>query len=180
MGHDKASLRVGGETLLERAVRLLARAGAEVVLVSGGSDSRAVRDLLPDRGPAGAVYSLLDHIGQRHGLDGSPLLLIPVDMPLLTEVTLRRLVDGAGDAGCIHFEGEVLPCVLRATLELWTHLRDTFSEGAAAVRDRSLRSILDRFGAVRIPIPAQCCTEFMNVNTPDEWRTAKAALANSP
>ena len=92
MGQDKSSLVLGNNTLLERAVSLLQHVGAELVLIGGAPGLNSVPDLLPHCGPPGGLYSLLDHIKHNYGLDGSPLLLIPVDMPLLGVSTLQKLM----------------------------------------------------------------------------------------
>lgn len=176
MGQDKAALVLEGRTLLERAVHLLKSAGAELVLVSGAGTKHSVPDLLPDNGPPGALYSLVDHIHHSYGLDGSPLLLIPVDMPLLGEATLRHLLDAAENAQCCHYEGEVFPCVLKTTPDLWMHLRGLFTEGRESGGRRSMKAIMNYFGAKEIPLPESGSAEFSNVNTPEEWRAVCVAL----
>jgi len=176
MGQDKSSLQLHGQTLLERAAQLLKSAGAELVLVSGREGRNGVPDLLPECGPPGALYSLLDHIRQSYGLDGSPLLLIPVDMPLLREATLHHLLDASVNAQCCHYEGEVFPCVLKATPDLYMHLRNLFSEGMHLGGRRSMKAILQFFGAKEIPVPDTGNTEFRNVNTPEDWQEVCAGL----
>lgn len=176
MGQDKGSLQLHGQTLLERAQQLLKSAGADLVLVSGREQSRGVPDLLPQSGPPGALYSLLDHIRQSYGLDGSPLLLIPVDMPLLGEATLHHLLDASINAQCCHYEGEVFPCVLKATPDLYMHLRNLFSEGMHLGGRRSMKAILQYFAAKEIPLPAGAADEFRNVNTPEDWQAVCAAV----
>lgn len=175
MGQDKSSLQLYGQTLLERARQLLRSAGAELVLVSGPEQDH-VPDLLPQCGPPGALYSLLDHIRQSYGLDGSPLLLIPVDMPLLTETTLHHLLDASINAQCCNFEGEVFPCVLKATPDLYMHLRDLFSEGTQLGGRRSMKAILRYYNAKEIPLPEAGNGEFRNVNTPEDWQEVCAGL----
>jgi molybdopterin-guanine dinucleotide biosynthesis protein A len=170
MGQDKSSLVLHGQTLLERSIRLLKSAGAEVVLISGKAEGyRSVPDLLPRCGPPGGLYSILDHIRATYGLDGSPVLLIPVDMPLLSVATLQNLLDCSANATCCHYDGEVFPCVLKATPDLYCHLRDLFAEGTELGGRRSMKAIMNFVGAKVVPIDTQMTAEFRNVNTPEDW-----------
>ena len=171
MGQDKSRLMLGGQTLLERAVTLLQDAGAELVLIGGAQGGRnAVPDLLPHCGPPGGLYSLLDHIRQHYGLDGSPLLLIPVDMPLLSVATLQRLLAASVNASCCHFEDEVFPCVIKATPDLYTHLRDLFNDGTELGGSRSMTGVFSYLGAKVVAVDGIAPDEFRNTNTPEDWQ----------
>ncbi len=171
MGQDKARLVLGGQTLLERSVALLQSAGAELVLIGGGDKaSHSVPDLLPHCGPPGGLYSLLDHIKHNYGLDGSPLLLIPVDMPLLTVPTLQKLLAASINASCCHFQDEVFPCVLKATPDLYMHLRDLFHEGTELGGRRSMTGVFSYVGAKVMDVDGVSADEFRNTNTPEDWQ----------
>jgi molybdopterin-guanine dinucleotide biosynthesis protein A len=169
MGQDKSQLELGGQTLLERAIALLKAAGADLVLISGKAEGqRSVPDLLPHCGPPGGLFSLLDHIKNSYGLDSSPLLLIPVDMPRLTPGTLQQLLEVSANATCCHYEGEVFPCVVKATPELYTYLRNLFTEGTELGGRRSMKGVFSYLGSKTLPVGARA-DEFHNVNTPQEW-----------
>ncbi len=170
MGQDKSRLLLDGQTLLARAEGLLQDAGAELVLVGGGTGRNAVPDLLPHCGPPGGLYSLLDHIRLHYGLDGSPLLLIPVDMPLLTVPTLQRLLAASVNASCCHFEDEVFPCVIKATPDLYTHLRDLFNDGTELGGSRSMTGVFSYLGAKVVHVDGISPDEFRNTNTPEDWQ----------
>src|SRR5580692_7598065 len=64
MGADKATIEVGGTTLLARAIARLSEA-CDPVLIAPGSLSldidarRLVRDALPDAGPLGGIVAAL-------------------------------------------------------------------------------------------------------------------------
>jgi molybdopterin-guanine dinucleotide biosynthesis protein A len=170
MGEDKSRLMFDGQSLLERAVELLWSSGAELVLVGGGKERDGVPDLLPHCGPPGGLYSLLDHIKHNYGLDGSPLLVIPVDMPLLTSATLQTLLAASSNASCCHFENEVFPCIVKATPDLYTHLRDLFNEGTEVGGSRSMTGLFSYLGAKVVAPDGIAPEDFMNTNTPDDWR----------
>lgn len=175
MGRDKALLRLGGQTLLARALDLLERLGADRILLSGREGSGSVADLHPYAGPPGALLSLLAHLRREEGLDGSPLLLIPVDMPLLNVEVLARLPAALGSARAIHYEGEVFPCVFRATEALHDHLQGLFAGEREAGGKRSMKALLAALEATALPKGDIPDAVFMNVNQPGEWEAFLAS-----
>ncbi len=88
MGRDKATLRVAGVTLAERAAALLAGVCAEVVVADGG------RGLVPDRpscadgsadGPAAGI------LGAAAARPGWDLLVLACDLPAVPPALLAEL-----------------------------------------------------------------------------------------
>lgn len=65
MGRDKITIRLGGETLLERALRRIQSYCSEVLILAGQRDLkgfsaegvRVVPDIYPGRGPLGGVHA---------------------------------------------------------------------------------------------------------------------------
>ena len=96
MGADKASLIVGGETFLHRAIRVAGEVADEVIVVSRGSqliehNARAVHDPIENLGPLAGIAA---------GLAASHTdlnLIVACDMPLIKPAVLQRLVDAIGD-----------------------------------------------------------------------------------
>jgi len=91
MGEDKAFLRVSGETLLDRALRLAATITENVRIVGDQKKFAAfqypvIADIYPDRGPLGGIHAAL-------AFSESDLnLVLAVDMPLLNSSWLSFLV----------------------------------------------------------------------------------------
>lgn len=94
MGRDKATIRVGPETLLARTVRVAARVG-DVVLVGGEGAPGQFPELqrLPDRpaglGPAAGLNALLLEAASR-GVEEA--LALAVDHPFLEAADLQALL----------------------------------------------------------------------------------------
>jgi len=90
MGRDKASIELGGRTLLQRAINLLAP-HADDLLVIGNSVAhadplaRTIPDELPGQGPLGGLVTALKHA--RHEL----VVVVACDMPGLTEAFIERI-----------------------------------------------------------------------------------------
>ncbi|HYA22940.1 MAG TPA: molybdenum cofactor guanylyltransferase, partial [Terriglobales bacterium] len=98
MGTDKAFLRWGDETLLERALKL-ARAVAEDVRIVGDTKKFGdfgcvvVEDVYGERGPLGGIHAALTSSGSELNL------MLAVDLPLMRPEFLSYLIGQAREAG---------------------------------------------------------------------------------
>jgi molybdopterin-guanine dinucleotide biosynthesis protein A len=135
MGRDKAGLRFGAETLLQRAVRRLASA-ADPIVVSLAHDSPAVplppsavavRDEQAGQGP---LLGLLAGFRQLRGASGG-VVVVPVDLPFLTEGWIARLAAGLERARAVLYqEGEIRHALTAAyRLDLLPKLERIVAEG---------------------------------------------------
>jgi molybdopterin-guanine dinucleotide biosynthesis protein A len=103
-GADKASIEVGGATLLEHVLGALEEIPDLVVVGDEVATSRPVtfaREDPPAGGPAAGLLA---------GLAGFPRLprlvvVLAVDMPLVTAATVRRLMLSADDDGALLLDG---------------------------------------------------------------------------
>lgn len=172
MGQDKALLTLHGSTLLDRAIALLQQSGAEQVMVSGRpAHPFGVPDLLPHCGPPGALLSLLHWLEAKGQLDGAPLLLIPVDMPLLVAEMLQPLwTTGAANSGNSHYEGEIFPCTVPASAELLGHVRQLFVSESTPGGQRSMRAVFRFLQSRELAMDPRFAGRFENVNTPADWQ----------
>jgi len=171
MGADKRFLELHGQSLIKRTEALLEEAGAEFVLVSGNVPGmNCIPDTHDNTGPPGAVLSVLEHVREHYGLDGATLLFLPVDMPLLSTSTIRHLAEAAVNATGCHFDNEVFPCAMKATPDLYTHLKDLFTEGTELGGKRSMCGIMTYLNGKSVPLNGVAELEFLNVNTPEDWQ----------
>lgn len=103
LGTDKRAARLGGLTLLDRAVALLAAVADDVMVAMADPPAaepplrvpagvRIIPDALPDRGPMAGILAGLRLAPRRR------LLVIPVDMPMLTPAFLAFLAGLDPDA----------------------------------------------------------------------------------
>ncbi len=145
-GSPKALARLGGETLAERAWRLLGEVCAERIAV-GRLDGLPFPALADEgTGPVAAIAAGLR--AAAHDV----AVVVPVDMPLLTSGALRLLAGSCRDAAVAQ-EGP-LPCaVARRALP-------AFETG-----ERRLRTVLDGLDAARVELEERL---LANVNTPAE------------
>jgi molybdopterin-guanine dinucleotide biosynthesis protein A len=95
-GADKASLELGGRTLLDRALAAV-EAAAEIVVVGPESETsraaRFVRESPAGGGPVAGLSAGVAALGQVHDL----VVVLAVDMPHVDADTVARLVVAAQD-----------------------------------------------------------------------------------
>jgi len=99
MGQDKAFLMLGGETLLQRALKLGQSVAGEAVIVGEVARfmkfGRAVEDVYPDHGPLGGIHAALR-------ASSTPLnLILAVDLPLLEREFLSYMAAEASRSGAM-------------------------------------------------------------------------------
>jgi molybdenum cofactor guanylyltransferase len=139
MNFDKALLRFGNETLLERVVRITHTVAGDVVVVAAqGQDLPAVGRLLRD--PVGGEGPLAGLVTGLAAVHGGRALLLACDMPLLVPALLRRLLDCAGDAeACV----PVIDGVPMTTCAVYATSVAPIAARRLAAGRRSLRGLLD-------------------------------------
>lgn len=92
LGTDKAFLRIGDRTLIERIVEKIARIGDEVVIVTNSPHkydhlgAKLVGDVYPGKGSLGGIYSGLKAAHNHHSL------VVACDMPFLDLRLLRYMI----------------------------------------------------------------------------------------
>lgn len=165
MGCDKADLRIGHITLLDRALGCLHVSGAHEVLVSGARPAhRGIPDRLPARGPLVGIASVL---GARPDLSGRLLVITPVDMPFLSGPTLLRLAEAAAThPSGVRFLRAELPVAVRVTPRLVQTTDEMIENGDGG----SIRKWATTLG-LRELIPDRT-DDLSCINTPMDLRRA--------
>ena len=148
-GSPKGFARFKGETLAERAWRLLEEVCDERVAVghSGGLPFPALAD--EGTGPVAAIAAGLREAAYEVAI------VVPVDMPLLTGEALGLLAGACRDAAAA--QAGPLPCAVAR------RMRPAFETG-----ERRLRTVLDGLDTARIELEERL---LANVNTPADLDT---------
>jgi molybdenum cofactor guanylyltransferase len=142
-GSPKELAEYEGETLRDRAWRLLGDVCDERLAVGGGGSDD------PGTGPVAAIA-----VGLRAAAHETAVV-IPVDMPLLSPAALRRLAGACRDAATA--QHGPLPCALAR------HTLPAFETG-----ERRLRTVLEGLDTARIELDERL---LANVNTPADLDT---------
>ena len=174
MGADKAALRYGGRTQLERAMELLGRhVQRAFVSVRAGQDDDALRarypriaDLHEGLGPIAGI------LAAQEAYPEAAWLVLACDLPLLDEATLAGLVrarDPARAATAYRSSHDGLPEPLCAIYEPMSHP----ALAACVAQGRNCpRKFLIGAGIPLLDPGAAGALD--NVNTPGDYATARA------
>lgn len=148
MGSDKAALVSGGETQLERAVKLLQR-HVDDVFVSTGADQaddpvrrkfRQIVDRYEDMGPIAGILSALDTAPD------SSWLVLACDLPNIDDSTIRFLIENASASD---------------PFSAFRSVNDDLPEPLCAIYRPASRPLIDQFVADGI-----VCPRKMLINSP--------------
>ncbi|NTS76208.1 molybdenum cofactor guanylyltransferase [Catenovulum sp. SM1970] len=170
MGQDKADLSIDGIVMLERAKSLLKQVGCQQVLVSRnqvGDDY--IQDVYPQTGPLAGIHAAIDHF---EGMPMANLLVIPVDMPLLSESCLSRLVDCGFDQNqACYYHHFPLPAFIPAPDAHFEYLEHVLTDSEA---NNSIKAFLRE--CVAQAISTEAPEKLINTNTPADWQLLQAEL----
>lgn len=176
MGSDKALLRLGQRTLLERALHTLSAVAANPVIVGAraryGAYGVVIEDIYPDCGPLGGIHAALSATATDLNL------LLSVDMPQMQPEFLAWLLQrsAASEHWIVVPELDGRPQPLCAV-----YRRDVRgpAEQALANRDLKVSNLFTKVPTQRIAehemMAAGFSPEiFTNVNTPGEFERLAA------
>ena len=167
MGRPKAALRIGDETLLERAVGVLGSRLDEII-VCGGQDAPRGTVLVPDvvdsAGPLAGIEAALEYG------EGRDVLVLAVDLPLVTSEVIDRLLVPllAGQVRVARGSGRVQPLLGGYSADLLGLVR--------AHRMSDDRSVMGLIGAVpHLTLIDVDPDSLVNINTPADLGIVKSS-----
>lgn len=176
MGSDKALLKVGGVTLIERSVTLLTEMFPSVVISSDrGAEFEflgipVLPDIRKDCGPLGGIHAVLT---QTHA---DSLFVLACDMPFVSSDLIHYIIDmhADRDATIPSLGGGVHPlCGVYSRTGL------PMIEKFLDVGEYKLRHVLEKLNSAIIPLsrnlPFYSSHLFDNINCPDDLLRAQRA-----
>ena len=185
-GGDKALIRIGGQTILQRALARLTPQVSGIVLNANGDPARfasfglpVVADSVPDfAGPLAGILAGLDWVAaNRPGIEW--IVSVPGDCPFLPRDLVARLHAARGAEGtplaCAHSGDWRHPVV-----GLWpVALREDLRRAITVEDLRKIEVWTARHGVALADWPVEPVDPFFNVNTPEdvEQATRLAALS---
>lgn len=185
-GGDKAHLRIGGSTIIDRVLATLSGQCAGVIINANGDPARfadtgceVVADNVPDHpGPLAGILAGLDWLAaQGRGIEW--MLSVPGDCPFLPDDLVERLHAARRKLGT----GVPLACAKSGdwrhpVVGLWpVALRGDLRK---ALVDEDLRKIevwTARHGIAIAEWPTEPVDPFFNVNTPEDVERANKLAA---
>ena len=186
-GGDKASLKVGGKTILERVLARLNPYCSPIILNANGDPARfsryglaVVADSVPDfAGPLAGILAGLDWAA-KHAPKIEWLASVPGDCPFLPKDLVPRL-----HATRIA-EKKPLACARSGewrhpVVGLWAvALRDDLRRGLTLGGLHKIEAWTGRHGVALAAWPDQPVDPFFNVNTPEDLAKAEEIAARDP
>jgi molybdopterin-guanine dinucleotide biosynthesis protein A len=183
-GGDKARIRVGGKTILERVLARLAPQCNAIILNANGDPARfgdtglpVVPDTVPDfAGPLAGVLAGLDWAAA-HAPEVADVVSVPGDCPFLPSDLVSRLTAARQEAG--------LPLACARSGE-WRHpvvgvwpvgLRSDLRNALVEEDLRKIEAWTARHGVAIADWPAAPFDPFFNVNTPEDAAEAERIAA---
>jgi molybdopterin-guanine dinucleotide biosynthesis protein A len=183
-GGDKARIRIGGKTILERVLTRLAPQCSAVIINANGDPARfadtglpVVPDSVPDFvGPLAGILAALDWAAA-HAPAIAEVVSAPGDCPFLPRDLVARLVAARRAAG--------LPLACARSGE-WRHpvlglwpvaLRDDLRRALVEQGQRKIEVWTARHGVAIADWPATPVDPFFNVNTPEVAAAAERIAA---
>ena len=184
MGEDKRYLVVGEHTLLERGLAVLRSIFQEVVVVIAQDspaldvDARIVRDLVPDCGSLGGLYTGLTQATTPY------IFVVACDMPFLDQAVISQFTSRrtsidivmAKLAGRLHpmhalYSKRCLPVIEQMVLARQLRIQEIVSCEFLRVQYVTEADLVGIDPSGR---------SFQNVNTPEDLEVARSLLAQIP
>lgn len=181
MGTDKASLRLGGETLLARTIHVVSQVSGDVLVIGRAqgndtSSARYIADDIPDSGPLSGILTGLRQAKYPYAA------VVACDMPFLNANVLRLLTEAAEgyDVAVPRLDGRVHP-----TLAVYGRSCIRVIERQIAREDLALSTLLTELRVAwveedEIRRVDPLARSFRNVNTPREWHEAQREVEDGP
>ena len=184
-GGDKALIRIGNETILERTLKRLTPQVAGIVLNANGDPARftsfglpVVADSVPDfAGPLAGILAGLDWVAEnRPSIEW--IVSVPGDCPFLPRDLVAKLHEARTR------EGKALACAhsgdwRHPVVGLWqVALREDLRRAITVEDLRKIEVWTARHGIALADWPTEPVDPFFNVNTPEDVETA-TRLASS-
>ena len=181
MGEDKRYLVVGGQTLLERGLGVLQSIFQEVLVVIAqdspplGVDARVMRDLVPDCGSLGGLYTGLTQATTSY------IFLVGCDMPFLDQAVIAQFTSRRATADIVMaklgtllhpmhalYGKRCLPALEQMIRNRQLKIQELVSHASLRVQYVTEADLLTIDPSGR---------SFQNVNTPADLEAARSLLA---
>lgn len=184
MGQDKRYLIVGEQTLLERGLGVLRSMFHEILVVIAQDspplkiDARVVRDLVPDCGSLGGIYTGLTQATTPY------IFAVACDMPFLNQAVIAQFTDRRDTADIVMAR---LAARLHPMHALYSKKCLPAMEQMIAARQLKIQGLLSH-SSLRVQYITEAdllsidpsWRSFHNVNTPADLEAACSLLARTP
>ena len=173
MLEDKAELIWKQKSLLEHTEQLLKDAGCFEVLASNNNSNNNypnhIQDRYPQSGPLAGIDACLAHTLE-HFTAASSMLIMPVDMPLMSQTLLTHLIEQSEQGKATYYSLGRFPLILPVSLRLSQFLKETLDTHQSG-KGVSIKQLLFQLESKVLSIDKEQQPAFFNCNTPQQWRS---------
>ena len=184
MGEDKRYLVMGGETLLERGLGVLRSVFQEVLVVIAqdsppvGVDARVVKDLVPECGSLGGLYTGLMQATTPY------IFVVACDMPFLDQAVIAQFTSRRATADIVMAK---LAARLHPMHALYGKRCLPVLEQMIQARQLKIQEVVSH-ASLRVQYVTETDLSsidpsgrsFQNVNTPADFEAARSMLSRVP
>ena len=169
MGTDKGMLRFRNKFLIEYSLEAL-KPSCPTILISSNNDDYGkfgypvIKDIVPDAGPIGGIYSCLLNTGSPYNL------VLAYDMPMIGDQTMKFLASMAGSARIVVFansEGEMEPLCGSYHRDILPVLTEKIRLGEYGLNGL-IRSVDHKILSLPAKISKTYQDVFININQPED------------
>lgn len=167
MGRDKGLLQVGGKSIIERQIEVLEPLVKDLIIIHNGENYTQLqypiyRDIIPDTGPMGGIYTALT-------VSQTPKnLILSCDMPLISTELVQLILDKAEDCDIAipRHDDKLEPLCAIYDQSCVNKFKELLDQKALKLMDA-----LKFFRVKEISIPHEILetNPFTNVNTPEDY-----------
>jgi molybdopterin-guanine dinucleotide biosynthesis protein A len=175
MGIDKGLIILNKKTIVEHVIHVLKPLFKNLIIVSNNPDYskfglEVITDLVKDSGPAGGIYTALNHTNTRHNF------IVSCDMPFITSQAVEFVIHDSKDH-------EITVPVYKQKYEpLFAVYSKSCAEGWKKQMDKGvfkLQLIMNNFKTRELNVDGNTLFNddlFININTKEDLETAKRQL----
>jgi molybdopterin-guanine dinucleotide biosynthesis protein A len=173
MGKDKARIDLAGKPLISYAIDVLKPVCKSIIISSNSEDYESYghpvqKDLIPECGPMGGIYSTLLHSSS------SLNLVLSCDMPLVSSDLLKYIIDNMDDRKIsvpVHGENYLEPLCAGYPFEIIPYLQKFIEK-----KNLKLHNLIERVPSKQIRIDSRNKFYhpdiFLNINRPGDLEKA--------
>ena len=181
-GADKATLLVGGRSIIDRQLTVLRALTPHLLIVGRNTETHCglgvpiTADRLEDAGPLGGLYTALVEAGTPR------IVVVACDMPFLTPNLVRRLVEPDANVDAVmprDRDGQHPLCACYHTGAA-ERLRRRLDSGLLSVRGAIADLIVHHINPDELASLDPDGRAMWNVNTPEDYARACAAAGEAP
>lgn len=167
MGKDKATLKLGDITFIERIIKTIESFVDEILIISDNSQHdrfnlKRIEDFIKDSGPLSGLYTGLYNAKHKH------VLALSCDVPLISNEIINTLIHKSEenvDVNQIEINGKTMPLIALYKKSCWVSFQKLLIND-----ERRVRVAINSLTNNPIKIDNKYEYQVQNINTKEEFK----------